>query len=175
MKRFFSNPWTILAVATLLVAAFVGCNRPVEQAPVTTPEPEPVAEPEDPVDLAWTDMNFEQRAGLMREQVMPAMTPLFQQWEPEDFANFTCAACHGENFQEVTFHMPNGLHPMSVDEIMAMADSRDDDTVAAFLMMSQQVVPGMAGILGTQPFDPATGQGFGCFHCHENSGAASKP
>jgi hypothetical protein len=33
-------------------------------------------------------------------------------------------------------------------------------------LMVEQVMPKMLEVLGTTPFDPATGQGFGCNGCH---------
>ena len=33
--------------------------------------------------------------------------------------------------------------------------------------MSQKVSPQMAEIFGKKPFDPATGEGFGCNGCHK--------
>jgi hypothetical protein len=32
--------------------------------------------------------------------------------------------------------------------------------------MAKQVVPTVAGLLGEQPYDPKTQQGFGCLECH---------
>ena len=34
--------------------------------------------------------------------------------------------------------------------------------------MMQKVVPEMAGTIGMQPFDPKTGEGFGCYGCHQS-------
>lgn len=112
--------------------------------------------------MAWHDMNDEQKGQFMAEVVMPEMRQLFQEHDAEEFADFSCRTCHGENAREVGFHMPNGLHPLSHDQIMATFAS--DHPGAVF--MTQRVWPRMAELLGEPLYNPETQQGFSCLNCH---------
>ena len=112
--------------------------------------------------VAWADMTPEQRGHYMAEVVMPEMTAMFQEHDAEEFADFSCATCHGENAHDVAFHMPNGLHPLNPAEIPAMFGSTDPDLV----FMTQRVWPRMAELLGEAPYNPETHEGFMCVNCH---------
>lgn len=175
----------VVRVSLVLIVFVVGmtfnaCTRSSEQAePTTPPADEVVAEEGDPeapaeATTGWADMDHEARAALMREQVMPAMTTAFQEFDGEEFATFNCATCHGETFQDVNFAMPNGLHPIDPATIPGMASSDDEEVARYAAFMFGQVTPGMVGILGVAPYDMETHQGFGCFNCHVNAAAAAE-
>jgi hypothetical protein len=117
--------------------------------------------------VAWADMTPEQRGHYMAEVVMPEMSAMFQEHDAEEFADFSCATCHGDNAHDVAFHMPNGLHPLNPAEIPAMFGSTDPDLV----FMTQRVWPRMAELLEMQPYDPETHEGFSCMHCHATAAA----
>ncbi len=121
--------------------------------------------------VAWDDMTMEQRGEFMATVVMPAMQPLFQNHDAEEYADFSCATCHGENAHDVGFHMPNGVHPMTHDEVGPMFASSEPDHV----WMTQQVWPRMGELLGEALYNPETGEGFSCFNCHSDSAAAPAP
>lgn len=112
--------------------------------------------------IAWDDMTMEQRGEYMATVVMPAMQPLFQNHDPEEFADFSCATCHGENAHDVGFHMPNGVHPMTHEEVGPMFGSSDPDAQ----WMITQVWPRMGELLGESLYNPETHEGFSCFNCH---------
>jgi hypothetical protein len=62
--------------------------------------------------------------------------------------------------------MPNpGLPVLPVPE-SAEWNAMKTERRHAFTFMAERVEPAMAGLLGLQPYDPATQQGFGCFNCH---------
>ncbi len=105
----------------------------------------------------------------MRDQVMPEMTTMFQNFDAEEFESVTCVTCHGENFQEVNFSMSNGLHPLNPAEIPNLASSDDENVVRWVQFMFGEVTPGMVRILGVEPYNPETHQGFGCLSCHETA------
>lgn len=115
---------------------------------------------------AWADMDHEQRAQYMHDVVVPRMRTVFQEHDAERFASFGCATCHGANAREVDFHMPNTLHPLNPQEIPALFSSEDEATRSFAEFMAGPVEHTMAELLGEQPFDPATGEGFGCMNCH---------
>ncbi len=96
----------------------------------------------------------------MKTVVLPEMKAAFQEFDAKEFADFSCATCHGAGAQQGKFDMPNpGLPPLN----KAVADS----TPAMTKFMAEKVVPKMAEILGEEPYDHATGKGeFGCMECH---------
>ena len=117
--------------------------------------------------VAWADMNMEQRGHFMATVVMPEMQTMFQEHDAEEFADFSCATCHGANAQEVSFRMPNGLAPLHGADIPAMFGSQDPMHV----FMTQRVWPRMGQLLGEELYNPETHQGFACMNCHANADA----
>jgi hypothetical protein len=73
--------------------------------------------------------------------------------------DFGCKTCHGPNRQDPKDFLPKLA--LKDGKITAFADKPE---VAKF--MAEKVVPEMASVLGKQPYDPATKQGFGCMGCH---------
>lgn len=116
--------------------------------------------------VAWSEMTHEQKAEYMATVVVPRLRPVFQAFDAEEFAEFGCPTCHGENAREVGFRMPNGLHPLDPAQLEAMFASDDPEVQRVAQFMGGQVVPAMAELLGQPPYDPQTHQGFGCFGCH---------
>lgn len=115
--------------------------------------------------LAFRDMSPEQRGQFMHDVVVPAMEELFQAHDAERFANFSCRTCHGENAREVGFHMPNGIAPLTHEQIGAAFSS--EEPMAVF--MTQQVWPRMGELLQEPLFNPETGEGFSCMNCHASA------
>ena len=54
-------------------------------------------------DVPFAELDHDQRARWMKEHVLPAMTPLFHQHDPEKFDKVGCKTCHAEN----SWDMPN--------------------------------------------------------------------
>ena len=111
----------------------------------------------------------EEKGQFMAEVVMPAMKPMFQQFDAAEFSEFTCATCHGANAREVHFHMPNGVHPLDPANMPSM--DGDDGRWMHFMM--EDVKPKMAELLGEAQWTPENQQGFGCFNCHGMIGGAA--
>jgi len=109
---------------------------------------------------AWADLSFGERQQYMKDTVMPEMRGLFAQTHPD----FGCKSCHGDNAASVNWAMPNTLAPLDPQRMPFESDVEDERNAA--LWMKETVVPAMARLLDATPFDPATGQGFGCFSCH---------
>ena len=63
--------------------------------------------------------------------------------------------------------MPNGLAPLSHDDIGATFASSEPGAV----FMTQTVWPRMAALVGEPQFDPATNEGFRCYDCHAEATA----
>jgi hypothetical protein len=119
----------------------------------------------------WARMTDQQKGQYMAQAVMPAMTALLQAYDPAHFATVTCATCHGANARAVHFHMPNALPALPAFGTPA-ATQRMAAQHRMYEFMGTRVTPAMAQLLGTQPYNPQTHQGFGCFNCHPHEGAA---
>lgn len=117
-------------------------------------------------DVAWADMSMEQRGHYMEHTVVPEMRSIFQEYDGEEYAEFGCATCHGENARDVHFRMPNDLAPLNPANIGGIFQS--EEPVAQ--LMTQRVWPRMAELLQQPPFDPETGEGFSCMGCHATEG-----
>lgn len=159
------------SISSLLVLAFLtSCGGPSTE-PTTSETAEPTAATggETAAQVAWADMTQEQKGQFMHDVVMPEMRAMFQEHDPEEFADFSCATCHGENAREVGFEMPNGIAPLDPAHIPAAFTSSEPIAV----LMTQRVWPRMTELLGQQPYDPDTHQGFSCLSCHATATAAS--
>lgn len=114
---------------------------------------------EDLENMAWSDVPPDQRGAWMQLKVVPEMKTLFQGYDSTKFANFGCQTCHGANGGEIGFKMP------ATKALPQNDPGSPNPDFAGF--MSSEVTPRMVQILGAQPYDSATGQGFGCFGCHQ--------
>ena len=114
---------------------------------------------------SFDSLTHDERVDLMKHVVLPAMKTEFTAWEGEEFAAMNCATCHGAGAKDKTFEMPNPKLPkLPADaEGWKKLEAEEADAVK---FMRETVVPKMAAMLGEQPYDPATGKGFGCFECH---------
>ncbi len=114
-------------------------------------------------DVAWADMNRQQQLEYMGAVVLPRMKDAFAQ---QGFDSFKCANCHGANFKEVDFEMPNDLTPLNPTNPIQSGMDLDEETTK---FMVSVVTPQMAEMLGMES-DPTTGttEGgkFGCLSCH---------
>ncbi|MBL9021500.1 MAG: hypothetical protein JNL21_04845 [Myxococcales bacterium] len=182
---------SVLAIS-LAVAAACGGGQPTTEPPVETAAPSsdmpdppatavptsepaasasaaPTAEtpPPPPAKKAWKDMTADEKKKFMATDVMPAMAKTFGEFDAKEFGKFECVTCHGDagKGDKATFKMPNPklpkLDPKDGFKKHAAKHQKDLD------FMMQKVTPQMAQLIGAQPFDPATGQGFGCAGCHE--------
>jgi cytochrome c553 len=147
-----------IAVGTKVLAAFALGAAAV--AGLSCASSAPTAPP-----IPWQDMPHEDRVAHMKHVVLPGMKLEFEAWKSDEFAEMTCATCHGEGARDETFKMPNpdlpklpGV-PNGFEKLMA-----EDPDAAEF--MAKVVVPKMAAMLGEQPYGPTARNGFGCFRCH---------
>ncbi|MGH7437558.1 MAG: hypothetical protein ACRENE_17920, partial [Polyangiaceae bacterium] len=105
-----------------------------------------------------------QKMAYMKSAVMPKMGPMFHDFDAKMFAEPRCTTCHGEGAKKGEFKMPNAKLPQlpgTPEGFKALKDKKPK--VVDFMV---EVEKTMAGLLGEQPFDPATKAGFGCFNCH---------
>ena len=162
----------ILATATLSAVFLLSCNKDggtatVDDAkaadPGTTGEETPVADaPAEPeAAKVWADMNVDERKMHMGTVVWPHMKEKFIAANAEQYADFKCQTCHGDDMTEVGFKMPNALTPLPVTDTFKAAMDMDPE-IAKF--MGEVVVPTMAADLN---MEAGSGEGqIGCFSCH---------
>jgi hypothetical protein len=167
-----------LIASLIAILGFVGCKKEETSTPDATTGGEDgsseVADPEggedagaaeeggstDPVGaVAWADMDRGKRLEYMGTVVMPKMKEGFK----AQGQDLKCANCHGSNFKEVDFAMPNDLTPLNPDNPIQSGMDIDETTTK---FMVSVVLPQMAELLGQQT-DVTTGKGeFGCLSCH---------
>ncbi|HLT36947.1 MAG TPA: hypothetical protein VK034_11700, partial [Enhygromyxa sp.] len=96
----------------------------------------------------------------LKASFMPGMKEHFKQ---RGFDTFKCANCHGNDYKEVDFKMPNDLTPLNPDNPIQSGMDLDEEMTK---FMVSVVLPDMAKMLGKQT-DATTGKGeFGCLSCH---------
>jgi hypothetical protein len=155
-----------VVLAKVVVVSLLGCGKPPEAEGPKTPADEPkeqAAEPGAP-DVPWEEKSHQQRLEYMGTVVYPKMKEMFQAHDPESYAEFTCATCHGDDMEAVNYEMPNTLIGLPADNPVEDSMGYAPETAK---FMVEKVVPTMAELLDHKPFDPATGEGFDCFECHQ--------
>ena len=173
-----------LPLATFLLTSFVAvgisaCDKgatpaaPADATPATpaTPDAEAAApeaggddtEPGAP-GVKWADKTFKQRQEYMGITFLKVMKKSFKAHDEASFSGFKCQTCHGDDMKEKNFAMPSdSLLPLNGEKPVEMAMEFDEEITK---FMIEQVVPESAKLLDMEPFNPETGQGFGCFGCH---------
>ena len=148
--------------ASLLLPALLACggSTPPAEAP-----PSGDAAGAQTENVAWADMNREQRLKYMQTTVLPTMKGHFAKWEPHEFDAMNCASCHGDGAKDGSFKMPNPKLPKLPSDEAGFKKMTEEHPEAAKFMMTV-VEPEMARLLGVPPYDPTTHKGFGCGGCH---------
>lgn len=121
---------------------------PTEQAKVTLP------------DVAFDELDHDQKIEFMKQKVMPAMAPLFKGHDAEEFAEFGCKTCHGKQADQGHFDMPNPELPKLDFKDMSKWSKEELE------WMGNEVKPTMAKLLSESEYSPENPTGFGCTHCH---------
>jgi hypothetical protein len=168
-----SNPAPSASAASSAPAA-AGEAPAASAAPVasTAPSAAPSASasaapagPPPPAAGEWDKWAKDQKLAYMKAAVMPQMGALFHDFDSTKYADNKCVLCHGAAAKSGSFKMPNPdlpKLPASPDEFKKLHDQKPQ----IFDFMLQKVEPQMAALIGEQPFDMKTKQGFGCFNCH---------
>ena len=145
-------------ITVALLIAACGSKAPATQKP----EPET---PPPPADMAFKDMNADQRVAFMKHTVLPAMKQTFSAFDPK-FANMNCKTCHGKGADDGSFEMPNPDLPRLPKPEDFMAYAKDPKHAPWVKFMAEKVTPQMAKLLKVPEFDPKTMTGFSCNGCH---------
>ena len=162
-----NRPARAALFAPLLALTLLATACPsAEPTPTTEPTPEAKVGPPKP----WDTMSFDEKRSYMAKTVYPTMKRVFQAYDAEEFADFSCATCHGDDAKARNFEMPSPdlpeLYPTGTPEQKALVERYKDDPHSVLVFMFNQVVPTMTELLGEAPYDPATHEGFSCFNCH---------
>jgi len=135
---------------------------------VAQPAPAPVAAPaaaSAAKEIAWADMNKDQRLEYMKSVVAPRMKQVFVNFSPDRFSKMNCMTCHGDSAADGSFKMPNPRLPKlptTPDGFKKLAAEKP----AVMDFMKNEVKPKMAALLGAPEYNPETKSGFGCMECH---------
>lgn len=111
----------------------------------------------------WAEMDESERMEHMAKVVMPRMQAIFQGHDPERFADFGCATCHGSGPSSGNFAMPNPALPKLDAANLYKKHRKDPEQKDLLRVMWKEVEPAMGEAL-------ALTYGFGgqieCGSCH---------
>jgi cytochrome c553 len=145
--------------ALILVLAACG-SKAAPTTAATTPADHGTAAVATLPDVAFDQLDHDQRIEFMKQKVMPAMQPVFQNHDAKKYADFTCKTCHGSQAAEGHFDMPSTETPKLNFKDMGKWKKEDLE------WMSKEVKPAMAKLLARPEFTPENPKGFGCQDCH---------
>jgi hypothetical protein len=127
-----------------------------------------------PPEVAWKDLTFNQKRAYMKSAVMPKMKTVFQTFDGDKFAKFTCETCHGKNAADRKYKMPSpDIHPLPSTPEAFQAKLKTEPTWPKFTkFMSQDVEPAMGTLLAVAVFDPKkpVEGALSCKACHKLEG-----
>ena len=144
-------------LAILLVLAACGSKAPATST-VSTPGGGSAAATLP--DVPFDQLDHDQRAEFMKQKVMPAMQPIFQNHDATKFAEFSCKTCHGAQAAQGHFDMPNPELPKLNFKDMSKWKPADLE------WMGKEVKPAMAKLLSLPEYSQDKPSGFGCPACH---------
>ncbi len=151
--------------AVLLVAFLAACGGKSTTTTTTTPEASKTAEPPKALpDVPFDQLDQDQRAQFMKEKVVPAMKPVFQNHDPKAYADFGCKTCHGKEADKEHFDMPNADLP-KIGKTTDWSKFKKEDVE----WMKNDVKPAMAKIMNEPEWSPENPKGFGCLECHPSA------
>ena len=120
-----------------------------------------------PPDSPWEEMSVEDREFYMIGKVNPIMKELFVGYDAEEFGDFDCVHCHGEEMREIDFKMPAPsmyiVPPEGTPGHRGMLSTFPDEVK----FMQEVVTPSMAKLLGIE--------NFSCAGCHPSAPPKKKP
>lgn len=142
------------------------CDKPADgtNPPTTDSGATPSAEGGDDTEpgapgVPWKDKTHEQRMEYMGIVVQPAMKELFKGYDENEFKQFKCQTCHGDDMNERKYEMPSdSIYPLDKNDPIKGATEYDEKMTK---FMVEKVTPEMAKLLDTEP-----GPDFGCMTCH---------
>src|SRR4051795_2010695 len=100
-----------IAIAALFAVVAVACADTTASAPppATAAATGKVAGEQE---VAWAEMNKDQRIEYMKAVVVPRMKQAFTAFNPDRYAKMNCTPCHGDSAPDGSFKMPNPKLPV---------------------------------------------------------------
>jgi mono/diheme cytochrome c family protein len=151
-------------LAFVLILAACGGGKTAATTTSTTPSTGSDTAAVQLPDLPFDKLDHDQQIEFMKQKVVPAMKPVFQNHDGKKYAEFGCVTCHGDQAKEGHFDMPNpGLPKIGYTQAYYAKFKPAD-----LEWMGKEVMPTMAGLLKQEASytDPAPKDGFGCGNCH---------
>jgi hypothetical protein len=129
--------------AWVFVATLVGCEQP---------------------DPTWDELDYDARLAYMTDVVQPTMREIFVARDPERYAGFSCASCHGPDPEGADHAMPAFLGPLPLDGTLEAAEARNPEMTR---FMLDEVFGTFTELLDREKFaHDAAPDGFRCTGCH---------
>lgn len=122
-----------------------------------------------PPETPWEEMSDEEQEWYMIGTVLPIHSEIFAEYDHDRYAQFQCTHCHGDDGAERHYAMPSRYLPALPTPGSERWTAMEQGNPRLYQFMAETVTPTMATQLGVQPYDPATGEGFGCFGCHPHA------
>jgi len=120
-----------------------------------------------PPDSPWVEMSVADREFYMIGKVNPIMKELFAAHDAEEFGDFDCVDCHGEEMREIDFKMPAPsmyiVPPEGTPGHRGMLSTFPEEVK----FMQEVVTPSMGKLLGIEDFS--------CAGCHPSTAPKKKP
>ena len=153
----------VLCLALGLVAC--GGSKPKDSAskgPVSAVEAMGITPPDSP----WVEMSVADKELYMIGKVNPIMKELFTGYDPDEFGDFDCVDCHGEEMREINFKMPAPsmyiVPPEGTPGYRGMLSTFPEEVK----FMQEVVTPSMGKLLGIESFT--------CAGCHPSEAPKKK-
>jgi len=119
-----------------------------------------------PPDTPWELMSVEDKELYMVGKVNPIMKELFTAHDAEEFADFDCVHCHGEEMREIDFKMPAPSMYIVPPEGTLGYRGMMSTFPEMVKFMQETVTPAMGTLLGVQSFT--------CAGCHPSEAPAKQ-
>jgi len=150
------------ALAATLLAMACGGPKPESTGKVSAIEVMGLTPP----DSSWDQMSVEDKEFYMIGKVNPIMKELFVAHDADEYGDFDCVDCHGEEMQEIDFKMPAPsmyiVPPEGTPGHRGMLSTFPE----AVKFMEETVTPAMGKLLGIE--------GFTCAGCHPTEAPKKK-
>jgi hypothetical protein len=119
-----------------------------------------------PPDSPWEEMSVADKEFYMIGKVNPIMKELFAGHDAEEFADFDCVDCHGEEMREIDFKMPAPsmyiVPPEGTPGHRGMLSTFPEEVK----FMAEVVTPSMGKLLGVENYT--------CAGCHPSEAPPKK-
>jgi hypothetical protein len=119
-----------------------------------------------PPDAPWEEMSVADKEFYMIGKVNPIMKELFAAHDAEEFADFDCVDCHGEEMREIDFKMPAPSMYIVPPEGTPGHRGMMSTFPEMVKFMEETVTPSMGKLLGVQNFT--------CSGCHPSEAPKKK-